>query len=466
MFPLSKITAIVLLAFLLIAQGGFAKEVYIQGHWKNGPSTVFLNVWEDVALGKNGSVASEIDSLDGSFEFHLEMTHPAILGILNNFFIVEPGDSVFIELNKIGEQIELSFTGKKRVGQNFLSRLKREIKPFRLDRYSLKDTKALEKYKEAATNHFDSCLIFLTKYFSEEAGSIRDISRDLLTIRFYNNLLFPLTVKVSKGMLPRGYFDQIDPSFFTKENLLGFREFILLIRYYNTYFASSIPQFGFDSAVVSSHIESAYKTFDRSVKDDLLLSIVSDLTQRGSSQNETQINQLFEYLTKAFANHDERMIQISEYKRSFEILGKPLPNEILSQTVSAKNGQTLTLKDILSGNEVIYVDFWASWCGPCILEMPKEKKLISELKGQKVKFILISLDEDKDKWLKAVAKVNIDGEHYLLSDGFRSPLVQYLSFNQIPRYVILDRHERLNRRDAPGPGFILQNKSVLLNLLD
>ncbi len=184
MFPLSKITAIVLLAFLLIAQGGFAKEVYIQGHWKNGPSTVFLNVWEDVALGKNGSVASEIDSLDGSFEFHLEMTHPATLGILNNFFIVEPGDSVFIELNKIGEQIELSFTGKKRVGQNFLSRLKREIKPFRLDRYSLKDTKALEKYKEAATNHFDSCLIFLTKYFSEEAGSIRDISRDLLTIRF------------------------------------------------------------------------------------------------------------------------------------------------------------------------------------------------------------------------------------------------------------------------------------------
>ncbi len=70
------------------------------------------------------------------------------------------------------------------------------------------------------------------------------------------------------------------------------------------------------------------------------------------------------------------------------------------------------------------------------------------------------------KWLKGVARVDVNGEHYLITEGFKSRLVKYLSFNQIPRYVIFDQHGRLNSRDAPRPGYILQNKSVLLDLVD
>lgn len=457
---------IVVLLILCIAGRSFASNVYIHGQWRNGPAFAVLNFCEDAATARFSRLTSKIDSLDNSFEFHLDLANPTILTIADQFVIVEPGDSVSVEVNQIGSAVSVNFLGNKSLLHNFLMKLWEQIKPFPVYKYSLTDSISLGKYKEAATNHFDSCLAFLTKYFETEDESSEKISRELLTTRFYNDLLYPITVGVSKEKLPIGYFDRIDAEFFKKENLVGFREFILLVLYYNTLCKSSIPRFSYDSAVAEAHIISAYKSFDGTVRDNLLLSIFTQLTERGSRQNQTQIDQLYKYLTAAFPHQNDRTKQISEFKRTFEIIERPLPSEILAQSVIDRNGHSISLNEVLSRDQVIYVDFWASWCGPCIQEMPTEKDLMSQMKGHKIKFVLISLDENKQKWLKAVARVNVDGEHYLISEGFKSAIVQYLAFNEIPRYVIFDRNGRLKSRNAPRPGYILKNKSVLLNLVD
>ena len=158
--------------------------------------------------------------------------------------------------------------------------------------------------------------------------------------------------------------------------------------------------------------------------------------------------------------------EIVELKKEFDITGKPLPIKLLAERLKTKDGKQISLNEVLSTNEVVYVDFWASWCGPCLGEMPFEKQLISELKGKAVKFILISLDENEKKWKDAMTKINVEADHYLISEGFKSELVKYISFNTIPRYLIFYKQGRVISRDAPRPGIILKDKSILLNLLN
>lgn len=51
------------------------------------------------------------------------------------------------------------------------------------------------------------------------------------------------------------------------------------------------------------------------------------------------------------------------------------------------------------------VDFWASWCGPCMREMPNVVKLYKECKGKNFEIVGVSLDQKRDAWLNAVERI-------------------------------------------------------------
>jgi hypothetical protein len=98
--------------------------------------------------------------------------------------------------------------------------------------------------------------------------------------------------------------------------------------------------------------------------------------------------------------------------------------------------------------------------------MPQEQELISALnQDDEVEFIFISLDKTKEPWQKAMKKINIGKNHYLLPEGLTSALVKYLGFQSIPRYVIIDKTGDLISYDAPRPSTILKDKSKLLSLI-
>ena len=89
--------------------------------------------------------------------------------------------------------------------------------------------------------------------------------------------------------------------------------------------------------------------------------------------------------------------QLDEYIRLAAFgVGSVMPNF----TLKTPDGKDISLKDF--EGKYVLVDFWASWCGPCLREMPNVVKLYKECKGKNFEIFGVSLDNKKDAWVKAI----------------------------------------------------------------
>lgn len=101
--------------------------------------------------------------------------------------------------------------------------------------------------------------------------------------------------------------------------------------------------------------------------------------------------------------------------------------------------------------KVVYLDFWASWCRPCLGEIPAGEELKKHFAGKDVVFINISIDEAEDKWIAARNRYNISGIH-LISNNRNSPEVQKkYKVQSIPSYFLIDKNGNFLSAPAPRP---------------
>lgn len=107
-------------------------------------------------------------------------------------------------------------------------------------------------------------------------------------------------------------------------------------------------------------------------------------------------------------------------------------------------GKQLPLSDIFAAHKgkVIYVDFWASWCVPCLHEMPHSKALRQYLQDNtNIVFVYLSIDDTDEPWKKAIDKQQISatGLHYRRSREDIAPLMKQLYIYTIPHYWIIGK---------------------------
>jgi thiol-disulfide isomerase/thioredoxin len=121
--------------------------------------------------------------------------------------------------------------------------------------------------------------------------------------------------------------------------------------------------------------------------------------------------------------------------------------------MGADEMQDKTFSDILEPylGKVIYLDIWASWCGPCKTELPFSKELKERLKGEDIAFVYLSTDRDEAAWENMLVIMQLEGEHYRANKKIIDYLRSEFDLQYIPHYILFDKAGNLVKNNAPRP---------------
>jgi thiol-disulfide isomerase/thioredoxin len=116
-----------------------------------------------------------------------------------------------------------------------------------------------------------------------------------------------------------------------------------------------------------------------------------------------------------------------------------------------QNGKNVSLDDLKG--KYVYVDVWATWCGPCKKEIPFLKEMDEEYKGKNIAFVSLSIDkmEHKDKWLKMIEDEDLKGIQILADNDWNSEFVTAYNIKGIPRFILIDTEGNIVNSNAPRP---------------
>lgn len=147
---------------------------------------------------------------------------------------------------------------------------------------------------------------------------------------------------------------------------------------------------------------------------------------------------------------DQRYIQQFKLRRA-TLPGTPFPKVKLIDT----NGNPIDFAQFRG--YYVYIDLWASWCAPCVREIPHLQRLEHELNNKKVKFVSISIDTNAKAWREKMEQLQLSGHQYLAADN---GLSEALNISGIPHFLIYDPEGNLlvYKAQRPSSGESLKNQ--------
>lgn len=195
---------------------------------------------------------------------------------------------------------------------------------------------------------------------------------------------------------------------------------------------------------VQSYFELEKPEFDKKVEalKTAMAGLMDRATELDSSFTSTELKtneQFLEYLTSNYEVQHKMFAPVAK--------GKPSPTFNFPDI----NGNYISLAD-LKGNYV-YIDVWATWCTPCLREIPYLKELEKQYHDKNIKFVSLSIDKQqvKDKWKQMVIEKELSGIQIMEDKNGESEFVKAYNINSIPRFIFLDSDGNIISNNAPRP---------------
>lgn len=146
-----------------------------------------------------------------------------------------------------------------------------------------------------------------------------------------------------------------------------------------------------------------------------------------------------EYYYMEMSYNEERMMA--------KLKGQPSP------TFAYENykGGVTKLEDFKG--KIVYIDVWATWCGPCIGEIPSLKALEQKFHDKDIVFVSISIDKakDKDKWKAMIEKKELAGVQLFADNDWNSQFVKDYGIQGIPRFILVGKNGEVINASADRP---------------
>jgi len=365
---------------------------------------------------------------------------------------VEPGDSVTY---KLGQDKSMVFEGKNANQYNFFSTLKNVA----LYYPNYNDVNEIWKYKKEVDNIYKKKLSALSDYV--KAKKVSDLfvkkTKEVFKYEYLNRLLTP-EISIQELINNPKYLDGIDYKLFNRNNQENNNYFYLALNRYLHYISAlnnvseeySNQELTYRLNFIDTHLTGDTKQFA--------------ITKTYIDHDEHLRFGNIEFLKRSVIKSLSQIIK-KEYREQLELLeqklerfSSELPVEVLNSKLIDIDGNTVTFQEILnrSGNNIKTIDFWASWCSPCISEIKDSHELRNKLKiEKKVIFLYFSVDSDREKWKSKVAdlkKFGMDRNQYFIDGGTYSIIGKYFSLMSIPKYVVLNATNKTYSKSVPSPG--------------
>lgn len=145
----------------------------------------------------------------------------------------------------------------------------------------------------------------------------------------------------------------------------------------------------------------------------------------------------YDQLVSTFANNYDqvRYAAFKDYVAQMKKYPKGASyRELALETV---DGKATNLKNVIVAGKYNFIDFWASWCGPCRAAIPSVKKLYAKL-GDRLNVISISVDKRKEDWQGALKEENMPWHQYLVPVPAMKALKEAYLIQYVPSLVVID----------------------------
>ena len=304
---------------------------------------------------------------------------------------------------------------------------------------------------------------FSGKISNQNSDSIQitDRSSYSKTITVNEDGTFKDTLKVEKGRY--FLFDGVEYAYLFLEN--GFDLYMTL------------DAKKFDQSIGFSGIGSEHSNFlaDEIRLNDELIDL-DKLVVMDSAEVEAELTSIGSQIKSFYAAHDQvdssivnagpkniesTIASLEGYINRKQDVKEKLPRGTVSPEFTDYeniNGETTSLSDLKG--KYVYLDIWATWCGPCKVQFPYLRDLEEKYRDRNIVFVSISVDDPKRngswensraKWKKMVAEENLKGIQLFAPEGPESEFIEAYYRIGIPRFILLDPEGKIVTAVAPRP---------------
>jgi thiol-disulfide isomerase/thioredoxin len=418
-------------------------------------NTVILEEFQNEFFNESSKIKSKSET--ENLDFELTLSTPKLFRFYSIkpqtaplLIFIQPGDSVNYHL---AENNSIIFEGKNASHYNFFTKL--NYSGYNYPIYNEKE--GIWKFKEGIELIYKKRMAFLEEYEKTNVCSHLFVKRIKEVLKYeylnwsLNRFMIPKEVMSNN---PK-YLEVIDFKLFDRNDQEDNGYFYLALVNYLHFFsilndnseANSKRKLEFQLSIIDKNLSGMTREY-------AITKTLSEYQKRVNQENQDFLRKsVIKNLTQIKEKKYRQALELITQK--LEALGTELPQNVLKSRLIDVGGSSITLEEILNNNDIKVIDFWASWCAPCINEIKKSYQSRNKLAiEKKITFLYFSIDKSQEKWKRKVAelkKFGMEKNQYLITEEANSVLASYFSISSIPKYVILNESNKIYMNNAPSP---------------
>ena len=261
---------------------------------------------------------------------------------------------------------------------------------------------------------------------------------------------YPMAAAHFRGLeshpeLPEDYYDFLDDAELFNDRHTILQSYVAFLNVYQNYMMQkNEPEEGYgDRDYYQVLFEQSYDAFTGETRDIALAGAVISMIRFGDF--ELAGEHYAEFMDLATSDIYRDLVD-AEYQQALALSpGQPAPDFTLTDI----DGEEVSLSDFRG--QVVYLDFWASWCGPCMQQVPYARELKKRMEDHDdLVFLYISVDTDEEAWRSKVAEENIQGVHLNVS-GFSHDVPESYNLRGVPTFYLIGRDGLIVDNRPPRP---------------